>query len=71
MKILDQPVIYKKVEEFHSLSEEIIDLPARVHFTMVHLDCEELKQGLANKAKHFAEVLIKKLVNSHRELNLQ
>lgn len=38
---------------------------------MVHLDCEELKQGLANKAKNFAEMLIKKLVNNHCELNLQ
>uniref|UniRef100_A0A3B4A2Y1 Dynein axonemal heavy chain 12 n=1 Tax=Periophthalmus magnuspinnatus TaxID=409849 RepID=A0A3B4A2Y1_9GOBI len=53
----------QKVEEFRHLSKEIIDLPTKAHFTMVHLDCEELKQGLANKAKHFAEVLIKKLVN--------
>ncbi|XP_055007109.1 dynein axonemal heavy chain 7-like [Boleophthalmus pectinirostris] len=61
----------QKVEEFHRLSKEIIDLPAKAHFTMVHLDCEELKQGLANKAKHFAEELIKKLVNNHRVLNVE
>uniref|UniRef100_A0AAV2LX57 Dynein heavy chain n=1 Tax=Knipowitschia caucasica TaxID=637954 RepID=A0AAV2LX57_KNICA len=57
--------------EFQRLSKEIISLPAKVHFTMVHLDCEELKQGLANKAKHFAQVLIKKLLNNHRKLNLE
>uniref|UniRef100_A0A8C4EGR3 Dynein axonemal heavy chain 12 n=1 Tax=Dicentrarchus labrax TaxID=13489 RepID=A0A8C4EGR3_DICLA len=39
----------KQVEEFHVLSKEIVNLPAKAHFTMVHLDCEELKQGLANK----------------------
>ena len=61
----------QKVEEFHRLSKEIMDLPSKMYFTMVHLDCEELKQGLAKKAKHFADVLIKKLVNNHRELNLQ
>lgn len=38
---------------------------------MVHLDCEELKQGLANKAKNYAEILLKKLITSHREQNLQ
>ncbi|CAL9702663.1 unnamed protein product [Knipowitschia caucasica] len=61
----------QKLEEFQRLSKEIISLPAKVHFTMVHLDCEELKQGLANKAKHFAQVLIKKLLNNHRKLNLE
>lgn len=38
---------------------------------MVHLDCEELKQGLADKAKTYAEILLKKLITSHREHNLQ
>ncbi|XP_040909250.1 dynein heavy chain 12, axonemal [Toxotes jaculatrix] len=61
----------KQVEEFRALSKEIISLPSKVHFTMVHLDCEELKQGLANKAKTYAELLLKKLMTSHREQNLQ
>uniref|UniRef100_A0A3Q3F6B1 Dynein heavy chain linker domain-containing protein n=1 Tax=Labrus bergylta TaxID=56723 RepID=A0A3Q3F6B1_9LABR len=61
----------KQVEEFRSLSKEISSLPAKAHFTMVHLDCEELKQGLANKAKNYAEILLKKLIISHREQNLQ
>ncbi|KAF7662821.1 hypothetical protein LDENG_00225550 [Lucifuga dentata] len=59
------------VEEFLVLSKEILSLPAKAHFTMVHLDCEELKQGLANKAKSFADILLKKLISSHREQNLQ
>uniref|UniRef100_A0A3B4UUS5 Dynein axonemal heavy chain 12 n=1 Tax=Seriola dumerili TaxID=41447 RepID=A0A3B4UUS5_SERDU len=61
----------KQVEEFRALSKEIISLPAKAHFTMVHLDCEELKQGLANKAKTYAEILLKKMITSHRERNLQ
>ncbi|XP_054464751.1 dynein axonemal heavy chain 12 [Anoplopoma fimbria] len=61
----------KQVEEFRILSKEIISLPAKAHFSMVHLDCEELKQGLANKAKNYAEILLKKVITSHREQNLQ
>lgn len=61
----------KQVEEFCALSKEIINLPAKAHFAMVHLDCEELKQGLANKAKNYAEVLLKKMITSHREQNLK
>ncbi|XP_049921653.1 dynein axonemal heavy chain 12 [Epinephelus moara] len=61
----------KQVEEFRVLSKEIISLPAKAHFSMVHLDSEELKQGLANKAKNYAEILLKKLITSHREQNLQ
>lgn len=38
---------------------------------MVHLDCEELKQGLANKAKAYAEMFLNKLVSRHRERNLE
>uniref|UniRef100_A0A3B4Z7I9 Dynein axonemal heavy chain 12 n=1 Tax=Stegastes partitus TaxID=144197 RepID=A0A3B4Z7I9_9TELE len=61
----------KQVEEFRDLSKEIISLPSKARFTMVHLDCEELKQGLANKANTYAEMLLNKLVISHREQNLQ
>nr|XP_046251760.1 dynein axonemal heavy chain 12 isoform X2 [Scatophagus argus] len=61
----------KQVEEFHVLSKAIVSLPAKAHFAMVHLDCEELKQGLANKAKNYGEILLKKLITSHREQNLQ
>ncbi|XP_053173949.1 dynein axonemal heavy chain 12 [Scomber japonicus] len=61
----------EQVEEFRALSKNIINLPSKAHFTMVHLDCEELKQGLANKARNYAEVLLKKMITSHREQNLK
>lgn len=38
---------------------------------MVHLDCEELKQGLVNKAKSYAEMLLEKMITSLREQNRQ
>uniref|UniRef100_A0A3P8ZCE8 AAA+ ATPase domain-containing protein n=1 Tax=Esox lucius TaxID=8010 RepID=A0A3P8ZCE8_ESOLU len=60
----------EKVEEFHVLSKEIVSLPAIAHFAMVRLDCEELKQGLAKKAKTFAQLLLEKLVTNHRENSL-
>lgn len=65
------PFYLKQVEEFRVLSKEILNLPAKAHFPMVHLDCEELKQGLANKTKKYAEILLKKLITSHREQNQQ
>uniref|UniRef100_G3NDR4 Dynein axonemal heavy chain 12 n=1 Tax=Gasterosteus aculeatus aculeatus TaxID=481459 RepID=G3NDR4_GASAC len=61
----------KEVEEFRAVSKEITNLPARAHFSMVHLDCEELNRGLANKANNYAEILLKRVITSHRELNLQ
>ncbi|XP_071374585.1 dynein axonemal heavy chain 12 [Centroberyx affinis] len=61
----------EQVEEFHVLSKEITSLPAIAQFTMVYLDCKELKEGLANKAKNFAEILLNRLVSNHREHNLQ
>lgn len=38
---------------------------------MVHLDCEELKQGLVSKANSYAEVLLEKMITSLREENKQ
>lgn len=37
---------------------------------MVQLDCEELKQGLTNKAKAYADLLLDKLAIRQREQNL-
>ncbi|XP_056445731.1 dynein axonemal heavy chain 12 isoform X2 [Gadus chalcogrammus] len=59
------------VEEFLALSREISSLPEKAHFTMIHLDCVDLKQGLAKKAKSFAEVIVARLVTDHREQNLK
>ncbi|RVE70747.1 hypothetical protein OJAV_G00066880 [Oryzias javanicus] len=60
----------KKVEEFHNLAKKITSLPSKMYFTMVQLDCEELKQGLANKAKSYAGLLLEKLVIRQRQQNL-
>lgn len=62
---------FKQVEEFHVLSKEILSLPAKAYFTMIHLDCEELKQGLAKKAKNYAEKLLERVIATHREQTLK
>ncbi|MFT7804825.1 dynein heavy chain 12, axonemal [Arapaima gigas] len=54
------------VEEFRALSREIVTLPTMGHFAMISLGCEELKQGLAKKARAFAQTLLKHLVATHR-----
>ena len=61
----------KQVEEFYVLSKEILSLPAKVYFTMIHLDCEELKQGLAKKAKSYAEKLLERIITTHRQQTLK
>lgn len=62
---------FKQVEEFHVLSKEILSLPAKAYFTMIHLDCEELKQGLAKKAKNYAEKLLERMITTHRQQTLK
>ncbi|XP_015203470.2 dynein axonemal heavy chain 12 isoform X1 [Lepisosteus oculatus] len=57
------------VDEFRALSRDIMSLPSVAHFDMVQLDCEDLKQGLANKAKAFAQTLLERLVTKHSEDN--
>ncbi|RXM97062.1 Dynein heavy chain 12, axonemal [Acipenser ruthenus] len=59
------------VEEFRLLSRQIMSLPSIAHYNMVHLDCEDLKQGLAKKAKSFTNILLETLVKQHREHNEQ
>ncbi|ROL53285.1 Dynein heavy chain 7, axonemal [Anabarilius grahami] len=61
----------KQVERFRALSQEISGLPSLIHFDMVRLDCEELKQGLAKKAKTLSEIIVGKLVSSHHQCSLQ
>lgn len=39
------------------------------HFSMVRLDCDDLKQGLCEKAKSFAYKLLDLLAYNHREEN--
>uniref|UniRef100_A0A8C5R657 Dynein axonemal heavy chain 12 n=1 Tax=Leptobrachium leishanense TaxID=445787 RepID=A0A8C5R657_9ANUR len=57
------------IGQFHSLAKSITSLPRWAHFTMVELDCDDLKLGLAEKAKSFANVLLDRLVTDHRRGN--
>ncbi|XP_043080221.1 dynein axonemal heavy chain 12 [Puntigrus tetrazona] len=59
------------VERFRALSQEISGLPSLIHFDMVRLDCEELKQGLAKKANTLSEIIVGKLIGSHHQCSLQ
>ncbi|XP_066529410.1 dynein axonemal heavy chain 12 [Hoplias malabaricus] len=59
------------VEKFRTLSQEISSLPSVAHYDMIHLNCEELKQGLAKKAKTYAQTLLEQMINTHREQCLQ
>ncbi|KAI4532318.1 hypothetical protein MG293_017583 [Ovis ammon polii] len=44
-------------------------LPQWVHFPMVRLDCEDLKTGLTNKARAFANMLLNDIASKHRKEN--
>uniref|UniRef100_A0A8B9Q220 Dynein axonemal heavy chain 12 n=1 Tax=Apteryx owenii TaxID=8824 RepID=A0A8B9Q220_APTOW len=57
------------IDEFFTLSKEIMSLPQLASFSMIHLDCDDLKQGLADKAKNFAKILMERIVANHREEN--
>lgn len=58
--------MFQFIEQFHTLARDIMGLPTRAYFTMVQLDCDDLKQGLADKAKSFANILLDRLVTNHR-----
>nr|XP_008166211.1 dynein axonemal heavy chain 12 isoform X1 [Chrysemys picta bellii] len=57
------------IDEFLSLAKEIMSLPLLAHFPMVRLDCDDLKQGLTDKAKSFANILMEIIVANHRAEN--
>nr|XP_044991758.1 dynein axonemal heavy chain 12 [Jaculus jaculus] len=57
------------IEKFFSLASEIMLLPQWVHFPMVRLDCEDLKIGLTNKAKDFANILLNNIASKHKKEN--
>lgn len=63
--------VMQRAEEFKAVSKEIVSLPSKAFFQMVHLDCEELKRGLVSKAKSYAEMLLEKMITSLREDNKQ
>ncbi|XP_069795725.1 dynein axonemal heavy chain 12 isoform X2 [Narcine bancroftii] len=57
------------IDQFRHLAVEIMSLQKVAHFHMVRLDCEDIKHGLSEKAKSFAEMLLNGLVAKHREEN--
>ncbi|XP_006862182.1 PREDICTED: dynein heavy chain 12, axonemal [Chrysochloris asiatica] len=54
---------------FLNLASEMMLLPQWVHFPMVRLDCDDLKTGLINKAKAFANILLNDIASKHRKEN--
>uniref|UniRef100_A0A8C2SKK5 Dynein heavy chain linker domain-containing protein n=1 Tax=Capra hircus TaxID=9925 RepID=A0A8C2SKK5_CAPHI len=57
------------IGKFFNLASEIMLLPQWVHFPMVRLDCEDLKTGLTNKARAFANMLLNDIASKHRKEN--
>ncbi|XP_012658003.1 dynein heavy chain 12, axonemal [Otolemur garnettii] len=57
------------IEKFFNLASEIMLLPQWVHYPMVRLDCEDLKTGLTNKAKAFANILLNDIASKYRKEN--
>uniref|UniRef100_A0A2K5C589 Dynein axonemal heavy chain 12 n=1 Tax=Aotus nancymaae TaxID=37293 RepID=A0A2K5C589_AOTNA len=57
------------IEKFFSLASEIMLLPQWIHYPMVSLDCEDLKTGLTNKAKAFANILLNDTASKYRKEN--
>uniref|UniRef100_A0A803SP16 Dynein axonemal heavy chain 12 n=1 Tax=Anolis carolinensis TaxID=28377 RepID=A0A803SP16_ANOCA len=57
------------IDEFFTLAKEIMNLPMVAHFPMVRLDCEDLKQGLSEKAKSFAYQLLNIIAQNHKREN--
>lgn len=70
-KRCDLRPVLQRAEEFKLVSKEIVSLSSKAFFHMVHLDCEELKQGLVSKANSYAEVLLEKMITCLREENKQ
>ncbi|KAM6256904.1 dynein axonemal heavy chain 12 [Porphyrio hochstetteri] len=57
------------IDEFFTVKKEILGLPELLHFPMVCLNCDDLKQGLASNADNFAKMLMDRIVANYREEN--
>ncbi|NXY12857.1 DYH7 protein, partial [Atrichornis clamosus] len=57
------------IDEFFILKKEIMSLPEVIYFPMICLNCEDLKQGLANCANNFANMLMDKIFSNYKEEN--
>ncbi|KAF7693120.1 hypothetical protein HF521_008436 [Silurus meridionalis] len=61
----------EQVESFRALSKELSNLDSVAHFDMICLKCDELNQGLSNKAHTFSTILVERLISANREHCLQ
>ncbi|XP_028848515.1 dynein heavy chain 12, axonemal isoform X2 [Denticeps clupeoides] len=61
----------EQVKEFYAVCKEIASWPSVVHFTMVTLDCEDLKEGLTKKAKSFSDSLLDQVLRMYKQECLQ
>lgn len=66
---LNYNIVLKFIDEFFTLAKEIMNLPLMGHFPMVRLDCDDLKQGLVDKARSFSNRLLETIVARHKEEN--
>ncbi|XP_077977539.1 dynein axonemal heavy chain 12-like [Glandiceps talaboti] len=57
------------IEEFRDHAREIMGLDSIAHFDMVRLDCEDLKRGLAEKSRGYADMLLQQLSSNHMDEN--
>ncbi|XP_029456789.1 LOW QUALITY PROTEIN: dynein heavy chain 12, axonemal [Rhinatrema bivittatum] len=58
-----------RIDHFYILAKEIMSLPPRAYFDMIRLDCDDLKEGLADKAKSYAHKLLERIVSDHKNEN--
>ena len=59
----------QKIEKYRLLAREISSLPTVAHLDIMRLDCDDLKRGLAAKAHGFADQLLTRLAEDHRNEN--
>nr|XP_020824636.1 dynein heavy chain 12, axonemal isoform X2 [Phascolarctos cinereus] len=59
----------ERIEYFLNLAKEIMMLPNLAHFPMILLDCDDLKEGLVNKVKGYANLLLNDIATKHRNEN--
>ncbi|XP_033102995.1 dynein heavy chain 12, axonemal-like isoform X1 [Anneissia japonica] len=57
------------IEEFQQIARKIMNLDSIIRFDMIRLDCEDLKKGLADKARGYASMLLDQVASNHRKEN--
>ncbi|KFO19799.1 Dynein heavy chain 7, axonemal [Fukomys damarensis] len=57
------------IEAFQAEDHTFDEYTEWVHYPMVRLDCEDLKTGLTNKARAFANMLLSDIASKHRKEN--